>query len=228
MFAAELKGWEGLYSDAIRLYTEGIQLARAHNVLMPVLEGLFMCGLALTGQGNYDAALAMFEDGLALAEKVGDENFAPRYLNSLGWLYMECGDFGRALECNRQAAEGGRARGDDESFANATLNLGDIFLSQGDLALAREMSTASTIWCTTLPPVRGCGGAIRCTSLPAWGNSGSPVGRQGGRRRVPTSVWTLRPGPMPRSTWCGAGASRETSRWCATSGTRLRPGSARR
>ena len=139
VFAAELKGWEGLYSDAIRLYTEGIQLARAHNVLMPVLEGLFMCGLALTGQGNYDAALAMFEDGLALAEKVGDENFAPRYLNSLGWLYIECGDLGRALECNRQAAEGGRARGDDESFANATLNLGDIFLSQGDLALAWEM-----------------------------------------------------------------------------------------
>jgi tetratricopeptide (TPR) repeat protein len=139
VFAAELKGWEGLFADAIRLYTEGVQLARAHSVLMPVLEGLFMCGIALTSKGDYDAALTMFEEGLALAEKVGDENFAPRYLNSLGWLHMECGDQGRAIELNRRAAEGGRARGDHESIANAELNLGDIFLSQGDLVLAWEM-----------------------------------------------------------------------------------------
>jgi tetratricopeptide (TPR) repeat protein len=139
VFAAELKGWEGLFTDAVCLYTEGIQLARAHNVLMPVLEGLFMCGIALTSKGDYDAALAMFEEGLALAEKVGDQNFAPRYLNSLGWLHMECGDLGGAIELNRRAAEDGRARGDHESIANAELNLGDIFLTQGDLALAWEM-----------------------------------------------------------------------------------------
>jgi class 3 adenylate cyclase/tetratricopeptide (TPR) repeat protein len=134
VFAAELKGWEGLFTDAVGLYTEGIQLARAHNVLMPVLEGLFMCGIALTSKGDYDAALAMFEEGLALTEKIGDQNFAPRYLNSLGWLHMECGDLGGA-----SGAEDGRARGDHESIANAELNLGDIFLTQGDLALAWEM-----------------------------------------------------------------------------------------
>ena len=139
VFAAELKGWEGLFADAIDIYTEGIALARAHNVLMPVLEGLFMCGIALTGQGNYDLALARFEEGLALAEKVGDENFAPRYLNSMGWLYMECGDGERAMELNQRAAAGGRDRGDHESIANAELNLGDIFLSQGELGLAWEM-----------------------------------------------------------------------------------------
>jgi hypothetical protein len=49
---------------------------------------------------------------------------------------MECGDQGRAIELNRRAAEGGRVRGDHESIANAELNLGDIFLSQGDLVLA--------------------------------------------------------------------------------------------
>ncbi|HSX82807.1 MAG TPA: tetratricopeptide repeat protein, partial [Candidatus Saccharimonadia bacterium] len=139
VFAAELKGWEGLFTDAVRLYTEGIQLAREHSVLMPVLEGLFMCGIALTSKGDYDAALAMFEEGLALAEKVGDANFAPRYLNPLGWLHMECGDLSRAIALNRRGAEDGRARGDHESIANAELNLGDIFLSQGDLVLAWEM-----------------------------------------------------------------------------------------
>ena len=105
---------------------------------MPLLEGLFMYGITLTGKGDYDGALALLTEGLALTEKVGDENFVPRYLNSLGWLYFECGDLDRALALNHQAAEGGQQRGDPEMIANAELNLGDIVLQQGDLVLARE------------------------------------------------------------------------------------------
>jgi len=99
---------------------------------------MFMAGVNFTGQGAYDRALAIFEEGLALADRVGDENYTPRYLNSLGWLHMECGDLDRARELNQRAAEGGRNRGDHESFANADLNLGDIALIKGDLALARD------------------------------------------------------------------------------------------
>ena len=138
VFGAELESWEGNYDRAAQLYEEGIRLGRTHSVLVPVLEGLFMSGINLTGQGAHDRALAIFEDGLALAERVGDENYTPRYLNSLGWLYIECGDLARARELNQRAAEGGRKRGDHESFANAVLNLGDIALLSGDAALARE------------------------------------------------------------------------------------------
>jgi class 3 adenylate cyclase/tetratricopeptide (TPR) repeat protein len=138
VFGAELEGWEGHYERAAQLYHEGIRLGRAHNVLVPVLEGMFMSGVNFTGQGAYDRALAVLEDGLALAERVGDENYTPRYLNSLGWLHMECGDVDRARELNQRAAEGGRKRGDHESFANAELNLGDIALLNGDLAMARD------------------------------------------------------------------------------------------
>jgi len=99
---------------------------------------MFMAGVNFTAQGAYDRALASFDEGLTLAERVGDENYTPRYLNSLGWLYMECGDLDRARELNQRAAEGGHRRGDHESFANAELNLGDIALLKGDLALARD------------------------------------------------------------------------------------------
>jgi class 3 adenylate cyclase/tetratricopeptide (TPR) repeat protein len=138
VFGAELESWEGKYARAAELYEAGIHLARAHNVLVPVLEGLFMSGINFTGLGAYDRALAVFEDGLALTERVGDENYTPRYLNSLGWLHLECGDLDRARELNLRAAEGGRRRGDHESFANAELNLADIALLAGDVALARE------------------------------------------------------------------------------------------
>ena len=37
-----------------------------------------------------------------------------------------------------RGAEGARQRGDPETIANAELNLGDIFLAQGDLTLAQE------------------------------------------------------------------------------------------
>ena len=139
VWAAELNGWEARFDEASLLYAEGIGLGRAHNVLVPVLEGLFMWGINLTGAGDYDGAKARLEEGLALAEKVGDENYTPRYLNSLGWLHIECGDLERALDLNRRAAEGARRRGDHESIGNAELNLGDVFLARSDLPMAREL-----------------------------------------------------------------------------------------
>ena len=137
IYGAELESWEGHYARATELYDEGIRLGRAHNILA-TLEGMFMSGVNFTGQGAYDRALAIFDEGLTLAERVGDENYTPRYLNSIGWLHIECGDLDRARELNERAAEGGRRRGDHESFANAELNLGDIALLTGDVASARE------------------------------------------------------------------------------------------
>jgi class 3 adenylate cyclase/tetratricopeptide (TPR) repeat protein len=137
VYGAELESWEGHYARAAELYDEGIRLGRAHNILA-TLEGMFMSGVNFIGQGAYDRALAIFDEGLTLAERVGDENYTPRYLNSIGWLHIECGDLDRARELNQRAAEGGRQRADHESFANAELNLGDIALLKGDMALARE------------------------------------------------------------------------------------------
>jgi class 3 adenylate cyclase/tetratricopeptide (TPR) repeat protein len=139
VFAAELKHWEDRFAEASAMYAEGMELGRRHNVMGALLEGGFMWGVNLTGHGRYDEAIAVFEEGLALAEKVGDENYTPRYLNSLGRLYFECGDLGRAEDLNRRAAEGARRRRDDESIANADLNLADVVLARGDHVLAREM-----------------------------------------------------------------------------------------
>jgi tetratricopeptide (TPR) repeat protein len=51
---------------------------------------------------------------------------------------LSAGTWSRALDFNRQGAEEGQKRGDPEMIANAELNLGDIFLMQGDLVLAEE------------------------------------------------------------------------------------------
>src|SRR5262245_13227590 len=134
----QLKNWEGEYVGASCLSSEALDIARQHKLLAPLLDGLFAYGLALTGKGDYDAALAVLEEGLALSEKVGNETWRHRLLNSLGWLYIEVGDLDRALNLNQQSVEGARKRGDHEVIANAELNLGDIFMAKGNLAMAQE------------------------------------------------------------------------------------------
>jgi tetratricopeptide (TPR) repeat protein len=59
-------------------------------------------GLALTGRGDYDQALPVFTEGLALAEKLRATILRDRVLNSLAWLYAECGDLERAIEFNEK------------------------------------------------------------------------------------------------------------------------------
>jgi MalT-like TPR region len=134
--AGVLKSWEGEYPEADRLQLEGLTVAREQNLLVPLLFSAFLRGLTLTAKGDYGTALVTFEEGLSLAEKVGDEAIHHRLLNSLGWLHAELGDLATAVELNRRSAEVGRRRDDHGTMANAEINLGDVWLAQGDLASA--------------------------------------------------------------------------------------------
>jgi tetratricopeptide (TPR) repeat protein len=45
----------------------------------------------------------------------------------------------RAIEYNHRCAEGARKRGDPETLANAEINIGDAFISRGELVMASEI-----------------------------------------------------------------------------------------
>ena len=107
-------------------------------MLVPLLFSCFMRGLTLTGKGDYDHALASFNEGLSLAERVGDETIHHRLLNCLGWLYADLGDLDEAEALNTISARIGRRRGDPGTQPNAELNLADIFRMRGDLARAKD------------------------------------------------------------------------------------------
>jgi tetratricopeptide (TPR) repeat protein len=107
--------------------------------LVPILLNIFSYGITLIGKGDYDAALATLEGAHTRQEGGRRARSLPRTLNSLGWLYSELGNLERAIDLNRQGAEEAWKRGNDpEMIANAELNLADVFLVQGDLALAQE------------------------------------------------------------------------------------------
>jgi DNA-binding NtrC family response regulator/tetratricopeptide (TPR) repeat protein len=137
--AGLIKSWEADYEAADGLQVSGLEVAREHNLLLPLLFSAFLRGLTLTGKGDYATAIATFREGLELSRKVGDEAIHHRLLNCLGWLHFELGDLDGAAELNRLSADEGRRRKDPGTLPNAELNLGDIFLARGDLGLAREM-----------------------------------------------------------------------------------------
>jgi tetratricopeptide (TPR) repeat protein len=138
-FSGHLRNWEGSYAEALGHLNQGVRLASENDLPVQLLQCLWVKGLSLTGGGHYDEAHLTLKKGLVFSGKVGDEIWGLRILNSLGWLYGECGDLERALEHNQRAVTGARKRGDPETIANSELNLGDNLLSQGDLGLAGEL-----------------------------------------------------------------------------------------
>jgi len=135
----ELKNFRGELIEASALQSEALRIAREHSLVFPMLYTLFAEGITRTGMGDYTHARALFEEGRALATKVGDEIWLHRLLNCLGWYYIELRDFEHATQFNREGAAGARKRGDPETAANAEANLGDIFIAQGDLDLAHDL-----------------------------------------------------------------------------------------
>jgi tetratricopeptide (TPR) repeat protein len=93
-----------------------------------------------TDLGDYDAALAALDEGLALAEKIGDDAFIPRFRNTVGWLRIDCGDFARGVELSERSYEetnhssrAGHGTG-AERRAFIRINEADAWMAQGDLA----------------------------------------------------------------------------------------------
>lgn len=138
---ALLRNWEGEYTEAVQEAEEAVHIAREHRLVIPLLSSVWISGLAAIGKGKYDDALKNLEQHLIFCEKVGAEVIHLRVLNTLGWLWIEFGNTGRALDMNRQSMEGANRRGDPETSANAKINLADVLLVQGKIAEAQEIAS---------------------------------------------------------------------------------------
>jgi tetratricopeptide (TPR) repeat protein len=141
-----LSSWQGEYDAAADVTGEGLRIARERKLLPLLIRSLWSNSVSLIGRGDYDRAHALLTEGFDLADKVGDEAMAPRMLNTLGWLYLECGDLDRSIDHNVRAEE--RARGrrhavSVEMGTYATVNWGDGLLRKGELAEAGEVYDAA-------------------------------------------------------------------------------------
>jgi tetratricopeptide (TPR) repeat protein len=88
--------------------------------------------LALGGRGDYTEAIELLTHGLAQSKRVGDVFYRARVFNTLGWIYQELYDYETAKEYNGLGLELAHTMGDPETINNATLNLADIAMAQGN------------------------------------------------------------------------------------------------
>ena len=157
---ATQRSWQGQYSDSLELSREGTRLGREGRFVIALLRNLWTQGLALTDSGNYDGALAVLTEGRALAEKIGDDAFIPRFLNTLGWLRIECGDLTGGIELSEMSYEvtgrssrAGHGTG-AERRAFIRNNEGEALMVRGELAAAAEALAESHDIVRHPPPSR--------------------------------------------------------------------------
>jgi class 3 adenylate cyclase/tetratricopeptide (TPR) repeat protein len=154
------RSWQGQYHESLTLGEEGFRLAREHRLVIPLIRCLWNQGLACHEMGEYDRALATLVEGLALAEKVGDDALIPRFLNTLGFLRLDCGDFDAGIALSEQSYEAtgrssrsGHGTG-TERRAFIRNNEADAFMARGDLASAAQALDESLHTVKHPPPSR--------------------------------------------------------------------------
>ena len=130
--------WTGEYEHALQLHEQAYTIAYTHNLPFLLLNFSWMRGLARCGNGEYEQAIASFQEGLELSERVGDKVFKCKILNTLGWVYGELYNLERAIRYNREGVEDSYKVGDPEIIRNAEINLGDYYLLLGDGEQAQQ------------------------------------------------------------------------------------------
>jgi class 3 adenylate cyclase/tetratricopeptide (TPR) repeat protein len=138
------RGWQGHYDDGRAVAEEGIRIAREHRLVVPLLRCLWAYGMSSSDAGDYDAAMAALTEGLELAEKIGDDAYIPRYLNTIGWVRIESGDLPegiawseRSYEVTARSSRAGHGTG-AERRAFIRNNMSDALMIGGELGAAAE------------------------------------------------------------------------------------------
>ena len=138
--------WQGRFRDALTVAREGIQIGREHRLLVPLIRCLWSEGVARAGVGEYEAALRALEEGLGLAERIADERLGSRFLNTVAWLRIDCGDLDAGLDLGARAlemAQRSRHATGLERVAFIQSNQGVAHLARGDLRAAADALDAA-------------------------------------------------------------------------------------
>jgi class 3 adenylate cyclase/tetratricopeptide (TPR) repeat protein len=138
MFGSLWPNWEGRFDDALRHHDNRRRTIKRGGVAF--LMNSWVEALPRGGKGEYEKALALLEDVLAIGKRMGDDFWLARGLNTMGWLHGELQDHRQAMEWNKQGLEAALKANFPipEVEHNARLNLADNMLALGRLEEAEE------------------------------------------------------------------------------------------
>ncbi len=136
---ARYYNWTGEFEKTLELCQ---QLDRLNQeIRSPYFRILlyFIQGSAFGALGQMEKAKQQLKAGLKQLEGVDDKFWRPRFLNTLGWVHAEIGEFQDAERLNKQSLEQAISTGDPEIIHNAQINLGENYLAMNDLPAAKDI-----------------------------------------------------------------------------------------
>jgi tetratricopeptide (TPR) repeat protein len=104
-----------------------------------------VAGILASGQGDYDRAVALCEESLALYRKMGHRKGTSGPLRELGVVAYHRGDYARAVRLCEQALALTREFGSTFGSGLAICTLADALRAQGDLEQAKTLLEESLI-----------------------------------------------------------------------------------
>lgn len=130
---------ESDFDRAVEVIGEARSAALAAGDSLLASEYALINGQYRYGRGDYEPALAAFQDGLRLADAVEDRTQQARVLNEIGTLFRKQGDLDKAQEIFEDALARSREATSDFQEANSLNNLGIVYDNRGELERAMEL-----------------------------------------------------------------------------------------
>ncbi len=91
-------------------------------------------GAAISDGPDTPRIRATYEEGLAIARAVGEQNLLARFLNNLAIQERRAGNLQASLRMNQEALAIRREIGDRTNGAISLNNIGNVLLDMGDLS----------------------------------------------------------------------------------------------
>ncbi len=103
-----------------------------------LLDSLTFLALNASASGDHDQAIAYAEQGLAIAEQLGNHKFMGDQLDTVGYIYFCKGDYPQAEAHYRRSLAVSQEIDDYRGIGMSLMNLGDIDFEAGRFEQARE------------------------------------------------------------------------------------------
>jgi predicted ATPase/DNA-binding SARP family transcriptional activator len=130
--------WTRGYLSEGRLWLQQVLAGSGSKLPVVRAEALSGAGQLAQAQHDYDDALALYEESLAIRRDLGDQREVARSLHDLGWLRLHQGGYADARALLEESLATRRTLG-DELPGPTVNNLGIVAFYEGDLARADEL-----------------------------------------------------------------------------------------
>ena len=166
---ARALGWAGALAFSQSDYPAARSICQASLALCREMGEAGRSGLAAaldrladveTEEGNYAAALPLFEEALAIRRQLHETHSAGHTLTLLGWLAMRAGDYEAATTRLDEALAQCRALGDPVLIGQALAGRGELAVRQGQYRLAAGLLEESLDLRRKLGEVWGIAGSL--------------------------------------------------------------------